>query len=212
MSYNRLILTLTAVLLLAIPSFADDDEEKWRNFEVSLSTGLSIPSGDITDWYDSLGAESGFHIGLAGGYYFTEGFCAGIYFNYSRWGLPGDYGLNFQNYDVGSYLKYSLVNESNFEPYIKVSGGVVMPKYPTWETADFNILREQSYDAGYGFAGFLGITWFTSDFGSIFLELGYHNDLVDGVTANNFGIDYTLEGNTTYLELSTGVTVFFGPE
>jgi hypothetical protein len=177
---------------------------------VALFGGLSIPSSDITVVSDTLGAKENIHFGFTGGYYITDRVCGGLYFNYTRWGIESDHNRRFQGYDVGAYFKYAFVNESYFEPYLKASAGMLWPKYPTWVTS--TNLREQSYDPGFSLGGYLGVLWYTSEFGSIFIEGGYHRDLIDGVTARNLGTTYEIEGDSPYFEITGGVTVFFGPE
>jgi len=209
-------LTVIFILSLAVLVHAED-EEKWRNFEVTLDAGLTIPSGSITDWYDSLGAKSGFGIGGSGGYYFNNSVCMGIYFSYNRLGMEepaseGTWERKFQTYDFGAYAKYALVGETNFEPYVKFSAGMIWPKFPTWVGEDANRLREQSYDPGVSLAGYIGMLYYTSDYGGIFLEVGYHNDFVDGVEADYHGLIYQINDNLNYLQIKGGVTVFFGPE
>ncbi|HDL03625.1 MAG TPA: hypothetical protein ENH25_05785 [candidate division Zixibacteria bacterium] len=209
----RLLFTLIALATFSITAYAqDEDEEKWRNFEVGIHTGLNIPSGDFADWNDSLGAKTGFNVSLSGGYYFTTDFCTGVYFSYTQNGMEGDWGQRYRLYDMGVYAKYAFSNESNFEPYVKVTGGIVYPKFPTWVTPERNKLREQSYDPGISLGGYLGILWYTAEFGGLFLEAGYHNDLVKDVEANYQGEVHKMPGDLNYIEIRTGITAYFGSE
>ncbi|PKK82874.1 MAG: hypothetical protein CVT49_11220 [candidate division Zixibacteria bacterium HGW-Zixibacteria-1] len=207
----RLLLTLIVLSVIALSAYAQDDG-KWRNFEVGLHCGLAIPSGDLSDWNDSLGAKTGLSVSLSGGYYFTNNICAGIYFDFNSFGMEGNWGLNYRLYNTGVYAKYALAGESNFEPYVKLTGGITWPKFPTWITVDRNVLREQSYDPALGFGGYLGIIWYTAEFGGLYLEAGYQNIMSKDTEADWHGQIYKMPGNISYLQIRSGVTVFFGGE
>jgi hypothetical protein len=208
----RLLLILTAFAALSISALAQEEEGRWRNFEVTLDGGLTMPSGALSDWKDSLGAKLGFHLGGSGGFYFTDRICAGLYFSYTQLGLEGDWDRHFKSYDFGGYLKYAFAGESNFEPYLKASAGAVWPKYPMWVTPAQNKLREQSFDPELGLAGYIGLLYYTSDYGGLFLEFGYHNDFLEGTETDYQSEIYTIEDNVSYMDIRAGITVFFGPE
>lgn len=215
----RLFFISVAILALSIPAQAQEDEDRWRSFEVTIDGGLSFPSGTLKDWSDSLGAKPGFHMGAAGGFYFTDRICTGLYFTYTAMKMEHDWApdaaewdRHFRMYDFGAYAKYAFSGESNFEPYLKLSGGYNWPKYPTWVTPEQNRLREQSYNGGFSFAGYLGALYYTSDYGGAFLEVGYQNDFLDGTEADYQGYTYTIDGDPGRIELRAGITVFFGPE
>lgn len=216
----RLLLALTVLFAISISAFAqeEEDEERWRSFEITVNGGLTNPTGSLTDWEDSLGAKSGFHFGASGGYYFTERICAGLYFNYTQlkmdddWSTSGDLNRNFRMYDAGIYVKYAFAGESDFEPYLKLTAGTNWPKFPTWVSPTRSILREQSYDPEASFGGYAGCLYYTSDYGGIFFELGYHNDLLKNTVADYHGEKYAIGDNANYFELRGGITVFFGPE
>ncbi len=211
MNKKSALLALLLLLALALSAFSQDDEEKWRNFEVEVYGGLSVPSGTLSDWNDSLGAKTGYNMGLAGAYYFTEKICAGTYFTYTQFNIK-DYTLSYRLYDGGLYGKYCFVGESNFEPYVKLTGGVVWPKFATWIGDDKNILRELSYDPALNFGLNIGMLYYTSDFGSIFVELGYNYDLLKDSQSDYAHDNFKLPDNANYINVRAGLTVFFGPE
>ena len=205
----------TLIILFVVASISvAQDEERWRNFEVLLDVGLTSPSGTLADWKDSLGAKTGLNFGFSGAYYFRDAFCAGVYFHYTQLGIDSDedYGMNFKMYDVGSYFKYNFGGESLWEPYIKATIGVNSVKFPTWVTPSQRVLREQSYDPGLSLGGYLGILYYTSEFGGIFLETGFHQDPLKDTEANYRGEIYTIDDNLAYLEIKLGIAAFFGPE
>jgi len=211
---KTLFFTLAAILLLAVTVVAQDEDEeegKWRDFEVSIQGGLTVPGSYLSDWHDSLGAKLGFNASLSGGFYFTSALCAGLYFNYTQMGIDGDWDRVFRMYDVGGYAKYAFEGESNLEPYGKVSFGIMVPKYPTWVPPNArNHLREQSYDPGFAAAIYAGLLYYTSYSGGIFAEVGYHNDFVKGARADY--ADCELDKNVNYFEIRLGILVFYGVE
>lgn len=215
MNKKSALLALMLILALAVCAYAQEeeeqDEEKWRNFEVVAFGGLSLPSGEFSDWNDTLGAGTGINFGAAGGYFFTEKICAGIYFEYAQFGVE-DYEQNYRLYNAGFYGKYCFVGESNFEPYVKLTAGSVWPKFATWITEDRNIMRELSYDPVPSVGLNVGTLYYTSDFGSIFLELGYQMAMTKDNLGEYGGVDYVLKDNINYINIRAGVTVFFGPE
>jgi hypothetical protein len=207
-----ILFTLAFILLLAASAFAqeEEEEEKWRNFEVNVNSGLTQPGSFLSDWRDSLGAKVGFQLALSGGYYFTNNFCTGLYFTYIQMGIEGDWGRSIKMYNLGGYAKYAFTGESNFEPYAKVSAGVIAPKYPTWITSARNQLREQSYDPGFSSAVYAGLLFYTSDNGGLFFEAGYHYDFIKDASSDYSGD--TIEDNVNYFEYRLGISVFYGSE
>jgi hypothetical protein len=217
MKKSTLLCVLTFILIFAVNIFAQDDEEdeKWRNWEVSMFGGLTMPSG--FDWYDSLKAKTGLNFGISGGYYFSNKLCFGLYFNYTQMAPeePGSLDLrdlHYKMYDAGLYGKYAFAGESNFEPYIKLSAGANFPKFMTWVGPTRTRMREISYDPGLSAAGYLGAIYYTSDYGGIFLELGYHYDLIQYDEATFDDVTYVVPDDVNYIQINAGVTVFFGPE
>jgi hypothetical protein len=214
--FNQLFL-IAVILMLSVSVLAqdeDDDEERWRNFEVIINSGLTGPLGEFSNWNDSLDAAMGFHLAVAAGYYFTDKVCAGLYFAYTQNGIKGDlgdqYDIRFRMYDLGGYIKYVAANETNFEPFTQLSIGINTVKYPTWVTSAANELREQSYDPGLSTSLAAGLIYFTSDMGGIFLEGAYHyNFLKDAKATYSEGY---IKDDISYFEINAGVTVFFGPD
>jgi hypothetical protein len=158
------LLILVFILILTLSVSAQDKEQKWRNFEVSVTGGMTAPSQTLTDWKDSLGAKTGLHFGGSGGYCFTNMLSAGVYFIYSQMAMKENYGLHFQMYDFGGYAKVAFGGESYFEPYFKVSAGANSVKLPTWVTPTRKLLREKAYDAGLSLGGYAGLLYYTSDY------------------------------------------------
>ncbi len=211
------VLFILAMFLIfaAAVNAQDEEEEKWRDFEVSMNFGLTMPSN--IDWYDTLAAKTGIHFGMSGGYYMSERFCLGSYFNYSQM-APEELSSfdiadqKYKMYNVGMYAKYAFSGESNFEPYIKATAGINFAKFATWVGPFRTILREISYDPAFSGGAYLGASYYTSDYGAIFLEVGYHIDKLKNTPAIYGGETFPFPEDLKYLELNVGVVVFFGPE
>ncbi|HHI02946.1 MAG TPA: hypothetical protein ENL22_05450 [candidate division Zixibacteria bacterium] len=215
MKKTSVLFVLAMFLIFSSVAVAQDEEDKWRNFEVSMHVGLTMPSN--IDWYDTLAAKNGMNFGGAGGYYFSEKLCFGVYFNYTQMSPEevSSFDISDQKYkmyDIGLYGKYVFTGESNFEPYIKLTAGANFAKYATWVGAAKSRLREISYDPAFSGAGYLGLSYYTSDYGAIFLEVGYHMDMLKNTAAEYDNRTYLFPDDIKYIELKAGVVVFFGPE
>jgi hypothetical protein len=217
-----MLFVFLTILALSVSVLAQDDEEeeseKWRDFEVTLGAGLGFASGDFSSWNDTLGAKLGINLGGSGGYYFTERICLGAYFNYFQFDLEEPANgmdvsdVHYKLYNIGLYAKYALSSESNFEPYIKLMAGITYPKFATWTGATLTRLREVSYDPEISGGIHLGALYYTSEYGGIFLEAGYHLERTENNIGDSFGVDYKMPYNVNYIQVSAGVMVFLGPE
>jgi len=207
-------LMLTAILLIAlsINSHAQDKTEKaWRNFEVTLTGGASMPSGSLKNWNDSMGAKSAFNFGGSGGYFFNDRVCLGGYFSYVQFSMD-KYSLHYKLYDIGAYAKYAFTGESKFEPYLKLKAGADFAKFATWAGPNKSRLHEISYGAGLTMAIHAGALYYTSDYGGIFLEAGYNFAKLKDKRVEYAGENYKFKDNISYVDIKAGLTVFFGPE
>ncbi len=212
---------IVAVCLLGAATAAAQEEageEKWRNFEMSITGGLAFPSGEFSDWNDTLGAKTGVSFGISGGYYFTERICAGAYFDYNQFKINEPNAqlklddLNYKMYKVGGYVKYALTGESNFEPYGKLSAGADFAKFATWTGPTLTRMREVSYDPELSLGLEAGVLYYTSEFGGIFLQVGYYHERLKDNIGESFGIRYKIRENVNYWALKAGISVFFGSE
>ncbi len=216
----RVLTILALTIFLAGNAMAQDDEAepKWRNFEVTLTGGFSLPTGDFKDWNDSLGAKTGHNFGGAGGYYFTNRLCLGAYFEYDQYALqaPNDEidvsSMHYKLYKFGGYIKYALAGESYWEPFGRLRVGATFAKFPTWIGVENLRLREVSYDPEISVGLDLGLLYYTSDFGGVFIQASYNYERLENTVGTSFNRDYALPHNVNYIAIDAGVTVFFGPE
>jgi hypothetical protein len=210
------ILTSLLALIFSSAVWAQDTteaetEEAWRTYEVTASFGISMPSGPLKDWGDSLGAKTGINFGGSGGYYLNDKVCLGVYFSYVQFPME-IYDLHYNLYDVGGYAKYTFPGESNLEPYLKLKAGADFAKFPTWVGENRTRLREISYGASLTMGLYVGALYYTSDYGGIYLELGYNYAKLKDNEAEYMGEYYKLGDNGSHLDIRAGMTVFFGPE
>lgn len=216
----RVLLILGLVVLFAGSLYAQDEEEseKWRNFEVAIRAGLDFPMSDLKDWNDSMGAKTGMNYGLSGGYYITNRICFGAYFNYSSFGLEEPNSLidvsqmHYKMYKFGGYLKYAFTGESYWEPFVKLRLGANFAKFATWIGQDRNQLREVSYDPEVSGGLDVGLLYYTSDFGGLYLQASYNYERLENTVGDSFDVEYSLPYNASYFSINTGITVFFGPQ
>ena len=54
---------------------------------MSIYGGFGIPSGGISDWNDSLGAGTGWEIGMDVGYFLTPSMVLGLNFTYAQFSV-----------------------------------------------------------------------------------------------------------------------------
>jgi len=216
MKRKGIILTSAFIFALSISLHAQTDsmsqsEEGWRKYEVSVNGGLSLPSGALKTWNDSLGAKTGLNFGANGGYFFNDKICLGGYFTYTQFPMKL-YKLHYKLYSVGAYAKYAFTGHTHFEPYIKIRAGADFAKLATWIGPNAARLRELSYGAGLNLAAYIGSLYYTSDFGGIFLEAGYNFARLKNNSVENGGVKYKLQDNINYIDVKAGINVFFGPE
>jgi len=216
----RVLMILALATAFAAGAMAQDDEEdfKWRNFEVTLTGGLSLPMGDLKDWNDSLGAKTGHNFGGSGGYYFNNRLCVGGYFEYSQFSLEEPNSnidvseMHYKMYKVGGYVKYALGGESYWEPFARLRAGANFAKFATWIGDNTLRLREVSYDPEVSVGLDLGLLYYTSDYGGVFVQVSYNYERLENTVGESFNEDYVLPYNANYITLNAGVTVFFGPQ
>ncbi len=216
MKRKGLICASILIFALSINSRAQDStqnkqEDSWRKYEVSVTGGLSMPSGSLKNWNDSMGAKTGFDVGGSGGYFINDRISVGGYFSYVQFPME-KYKLHYKFYDIGGYAKYAFTGDSKLEPYLKVKAGVEFAKFATWIGPNGTRLRELSYGAGLAMAIFAGAVYYTSDYGGVFVEAGYNFAKLKNNSVENGGVKYHLKDNINYLNIRAGLSVFFGPE
>lgn len=207
-------LIITAFILPTTAPFAQEEEESSDVLEVAISGGLMVPGGGISDFGDSLGAQSGTTISAQIGFFVTPEITVGLDFGYATLGVDNATfeSANHQYYNAMLYGKYFFFGESKLTPFVKVLGGVHAPKFSTIVRREGTLfaLREQSYDPALAFGAAVGALFLTSDNGGLFLEAGYQISMSDKVSATFQNIEYPFGQNAGLLTLKAGFNVFFG--
>ena len=182
---KRLSVLLVALLLIALntTALAQEEEEERDLLEVCFYGGLGVPSGGVATFHDSLGAKTGYSMGIDLGYFVKYNLIVGANFVYSQFGVDAvnakgeslkAEGTHHRLYNPNLYAKYYFIGESNFEPYLKAHIGVQNAKFMTGRTMPTPHFWATSYEPvlAYGFGG--GVFVYTSDYSGLFIEANYH--------------------------------------
>lgn len=219
-----LISAALIIMLSSLPVMAQDegDEEYWpKDFlEAQFYGSFGMPTGDISEWHDSLGAKFGPGVGFEVGYFLTYTWVLGVGFTYNEFSIdnnPTDLaaeGLKHRLYYPNIYLKYYPELESNFAPYAKLSIGLDYAKFTTFVLNDNgDRYRQLSYDPAIAFNIGLGSFYFITDYSGLFAEVDYHYGKTSGIVGNYTASgDYDFEDNITNLEIKVGIRVIFGSD
>lgn len=214
--FSRVVAIVTLCLLPVIGWAQDQaatDNEK-DALEVSASAGLGLPIGGIKTWSDSLGAKSGvsgnFHIG----YFLTSKVVLGATFSYSQFGIDTDDPQETQHhrlYYPAVYVKYHLFGTSDLVPFVEANFGADFVKFST-PVFDHGLpkYRELGYKPGFGAGIAAGMHYYTSDFGGVFIQFGYHQGFTKNLTKLYGGNEYTFGKNLSMFSVTAGIQVFFG--
>ena len=213
------VLGLILIVGLALSAQAQDEILEERDLlEVSLYGGAFIPSGGVTEFSDSLGAKSGWQIGVDVGYFLKPEWVIGINLCYSEMGIDTNDPNNTQHhrlYNPMAYLTYYFWGEGNLVPYLKGKAGLYNPKFSTAVTnGDGTNLRyrELSYGPAVAIGAAAGVFYYTSDYSGLFVEAGYQTAFTKDVTNESGGIVYTFGETTSIIDIHAGVKLFFGSD
>jgi outer membrane protein W len=210
---------MVVVLGIGISASAQDDVV-WDVAEVCFHGGLGIPAGGIGDFHDSLGATTGWSVGLDIGYFLRYNMVIGFSFKYTQLGIDPDMGIDAASqvenehhrlYTPSLYLKYYFYGESNFEPYLKGHVGVENPKFYTDRNKPTRKFMAVSYDPSLALGFGAGLFYYTSDFSGLYLEANYH-----WANTKEASRDYPSESvvfgdNLGLLDIHGGVRILIGP-
>lgn len=218
---KKLLILITILLVFtSLSTFAQDEEEVEKdNLELTLWSGLGLPTGDIKTWSDSLGAKSKFSLGMDIGFFYTPDIVIGFNFTYNTFSIdnnPTDTraeGLNHRLYQPNIYVKYYFPSESNWLPFVKVHGGFDFAKFTTFvENPAGNRYRSVSYDAAFAYGLGAGMFYYTSDYSGLFFEANYHIASTSSTSADYLGTTYEFGDNLKLLDIHLGFRILFGDE
>jgi hypothetical protein len=216
MAIKRMVQSVVIVSLLIGSSLAFAQYEAEPYIEGYIGADLVMPMGYIKNDLspDGLNAKLGWGMDAGAGYYFSSSLVGGLYFDL-RDMKANDYSLHHRMYEVGAYGKYFIsgVGGSATTPYVKVSGGMSFSNLVTKVAGEMGpAYRELAYPPTIGAEAALGVQHKTNEYGGIYLELGFHMDMTDGVTGDFRSVDYPWGGNNTFVMIRGGVMVNIGPK
>ncbi|MBK7141108.1 MAG: outer membrane beta-barrel protein [bacterium] len=215
MKRSLLVLALTSLLVLPAALFAQDEAEEERdNLELNFYGGLSMPTGGIKDYSDTLGAKSGLGGGLDFGVFISSQMTLGVGFAYSQFDIDNDNELvthKHKIYRPNLYLRYYLPSSSDLVPYAHVRVGLDFANLST-EVVDNGTrkLKELEFDpalsAGFG----AGLFYYTSDYSGFFVQADYHQAFSKSTKGDFQGVDYEMGDSYGTLDLRIGLHLLFG--
>jgi len=219
MKKSLILISLFALLIFNSAALAQDEEEVYERdvLEINFFGGVDGPTGDLLDWKDTLGAKTGYNLGLDLGYFLSEKIVGGFGFRFSEYSIDGQdsdlavVDLTHRSYNTSLYVKYYLRPASNFSPYLKADGGLTFLKFTTWvENLNGDRYRQISYDPAFSFSIGVGGFLYTADYGGFYLEGNYHHVASSGVEAEYEGGNYMFEDNINTWDIRGGLRILIG--
>lgn len=203
------------VLLTSAITSAQDQEGYVKDLmEVNFFGGGGVPSGEIKDFSDTVGAKTGYNLGLDAGFFITQSWVAGLNFTYTEFKIDDGAnapGLHHKLYSPNLYLKYYFTGQSDFVPYLKAQGGLAMPKFTTLVgNVGGKRYREMSYDPVFAYGAGAGLFVFTTDFSGIFAEVNYLRAASIDSKATYQGTDYTFNSDLDLIDIHAGIRILIG--
>lgn len=209
---NRLLVVLTIFLAFAfnLSVMAQDEEEGGDIAELNFFGGFAVPGGGITDFGDSLGATTGWTMGIDGGLFVTPALVVGVNFTYTQFGIDGDLtpGHHHRLFTPSVYARYYFEGESDLLPYLKAHVGVENPKFSTgFSTPQGDRFREFAYDPSLAAGLGAGLFYFTADYSGLFIETNYNVAFTEDAE-HDFGDRTFIFGkNVAIFEIHAGVRI-----
>lgn len=213
---NLFVIGLSLLLISGSALAQDEDYFVKDVLEVNFYGGAGIPSGSLSDFSDSLGAETGVNYGLDLGYFLTNNLIFGFNFSHTQFSIKNSDGtgsLKHKLYSPNLYLKYYFTGESDFIPYLKGSAGLEFAKFTTFvDNPAGRRYREISYDPVFAYGAGAGIFFFISDFSGLFLEANYRAAVSAADTEATYQDDiYKFGSDLGRIDIHAGVRILIGP-
>jgi hypothetical protein len=215
----RKLIAICAVFVLllgAMPvtGWAEDQQEAPDVLEVNIFGGLGFPMGGVKTWSDSLGAKTGYNLGFHVGYFFTPNLVVGGTFTYDRFGIDTKDVYETQHHQLYSpavYVKYHFFGGSDLVPFVEGQAGVDFVKFSaTVVDRGVPIYREIGFKPAAAVGIGAGLFYYTSDFGGLFVQAGYHHGFTKKAKKDYQGQKLEFGENLDKLSVMAGLQVFFG--
>ena len=212
---KKLSVLLAVIFLLSfnLTAIAQDEEEERDLLEISLVGGLGMPVGGIADAHDNIpGAKLGYGFGIGLGYFVRSNVVMGVDFRITE--FPADAtdeadGTKHRLFNPNVFMKYYLVGESNWEPYLKLHIGV--------ENAKFTALHSNpraygatSYDPSLAFGIGGGLFYYSADYSGLYLEAEYHHANTSDAECEYATETLVFGENLSVLSIRAGIRLIVG--
>ncbi len=222
MKKSVILLTALLLLMLNFTVMAQDEEEEWARdvLELSFFGGVDGPTSDMLEWSDSLGAKTGYNMGVDIGYFVSNPLVAGISFRYAQYSIAAwdsdeaAKDMKHRIYNPQVYAKYYLMPYSSYSPYVKANVGLTFNKFTTYVDSDGDGANDRyrqlsykpSFSYGIGAGGFI----YTADYGGLFIEGNYH--IVKSADAEHEyeGTTYVFGDDLKIWEIHAGLRILIG--
>jgi len=172
------LIAVVFLLTFSLTAIAQDEEEERDLLEISLFGGLGIPGGGIADAHNDIpGAKPGYNFGLGLGYFVRSNMVLGVDFSISQFAADATDeadGTNHRLFNPNVFLKYYLVGESNWEPYLKGHIGVENVKFTAQHSTPEKAYHATSYDPSLAFGVGVGLFYYSADYSGLYIEADYH--------------------------------------
>ena len=161
--------------LLFVSSIALPVSAGAAGFVVGVHGGVTVPSGDFGDYWDT-----GFLFGGYAEYLMSEAFALGVDVNYATNNpsdfyteeFPGSDDSEFQYLNIGAHGKWTyLASGSPLRPYGVFGGGM----YSVKEKFQDETFAEEFDQTSFGLMGGLGLSWLATTSLRLELEANYHH-------------------------------------
>lgn len=215
MKRSLLVLALASLLLVPAALFAQDEaEEEKDNLELNFYGGLSIPTGGIKDYSDTLGAKTGLTGAVDFGVFLSPQITLGVGFSYGQYDIDTDnelITLTHKVYRPSVYLRYYFPSNSNLVPYAHVRAGLDFPNLATQVTDNSALkLTELEFDPSFSAGLGAGLFYYTSDYSGFFLQADYHQAFASGSKGDFADAEYELKDGYGTIDVRVGIHLLFG--
>lgn len=209
------LVKLTAIVLLAgwglAARQATAEIHEDAKFELSLGGGLAVPADDFKSNYrfagepGNLGAKSGYHYTVSGGYYLLDKLSVGVNFTYSQFDVDSiGIAFKYRLYSIGMYGKYHFTYENRITPYVRVLAGIAVPNFNTPLRTVGLEFRENGYSIKPEGLISIGARISTTEWGGFFFEVGYRYSDVAGARTSFKQESYELPADVAQIQISAG--------
>ncbi len=226
---NKKIIVALSVVFLACSSLVMAQDDEGRDIlELTISGGLALPSGGLSDWQtadllggtQARGAKTGYSTRFEIGYFATSKLTIGFSFSYTQFAIDvaDDVDHSHRLFNPNIYAKYNFEGESNLVPYVTGYVGLENPKFSSFvfnadaPAGEQYRYREISYDPALALGVGVGLFYFTADWSGVFVETGYHYAATKNAEATYQNATMTFNETVGVIGIRAGVRLLIGSD